>query len=134
MAQPTAAGLLEHLGGRQMVEAGDRVEQHAQAACGISVGLGRIADEVTAPDAGAGLNPDAAQPVDGLPDDEAARIGALLLAEFSISATTEQQICFGRAISDPSAVDGATGEDGEDPFARYRSLAGGCGIDTSALG
>jgi hypothetical protein len=57
-----------------------------------------------------------------------------LLEEFSIEATTEQQACFGRAVSDPTIIDTASGEDATDALDLYRRLAAGCGIDTSGIG
>ena len=135
MADPQAASALEQLGGTDLLDAGDRVEQHAEAACGVAVGLGRTdgpgagAPEPAAADPTEVAEPDAAP----LSDADAASIGALLLQQFHLDAATEQQICFGRAVSAPAVDTDSADAEGTDPLGRYRALAAGCGIDTSAL-
>lgn len=128
MTDPSASLVFERFGGREVLDAGDRVEQHAEAACGVSLGLGRSAE---------GDEPTLAATdttVDGPTDDEAVDIGRRLLEEFGLTATPEQQRCLGHEISDPEAIaalgDAASGS-GLD---RYRALASNCGIDVSSLG
>lgn len=114
--------MLERLGAQDVLAASARIETATLAACGVALGLGDAAD--ASADSGGG--PVERGPASTFDDAGLTQLGADLLAGFGVVASPEQQLCLGRAVSDPSFDPAAATGDG--PLAAYRLLADGCGI------
>lgn len=127
MGDVTSAALFEEFAGRQLQDAAARIEQFTAEACGVQLGIG---DDAAGTESTA--DTDSSAVVAPLDDASAALIGAQLLAGFGIEATSDQQACLGRAVSDPGLADSAAA-DPAGTLERYRALAAGCGIDPTLI-
>jgi len=141
MADPKAASVFEGVGAQAFVDASNAVEQYTEAQCGSALGLGAsggdlgegdtTADTGTG-DTGAGDGSNATNDA-SLTGEAAKQVGSLLLDQFSITATPDQQECFGRAVSDPSVSAAAGDVDDSAALSLYKQLATSCGIDASLI-
>ena len=124
VADQATATTLEQLGSTAVLAASDRIEQATIERCGVALGLGE-ADELD--DALSAAESPTASTLD---DSGLTELGIELLDGFGIEANAEQQLCLGRAVSDP----GFDPRSGSEPMAAYRQLADSCGIDLTLLG